>query len=327
VYSNINPSIDVRLLRTTYLLLTERNVSRVATLLGHSQPAVSSCLKKAREIFADPLLVRSGQKLVLTDRGEDIKASISVMLEGLMHTLNQPDHFDPLTAQGRVRIAAGNCFGAFLIPPIGASIRQKAPGLKVEFFAPSEEIDLIGELGSGRVDIVIGNWPAPQESLKSSTLSHCEIACIVNTSHPFAEMNEMSLAAYLGADHISPTPGTSAAYSPIDGRLAQLGVRRRIAMTVPEYALIPAILSHTDLVFTTAKPYADYIAGNTPGQPLQVIAAPPEFNEMSLYILWHERAHKSPANQWLREVIRSVARRFDQSLHPVPSNTNLRAAS
>lgn len=51
MYANINPSIDVRLLRTTYLLLRERNVSKVAVLLGHSQPAVSACLKKARRYF------------------------------------------------------------------------------------------------------------------------------------------------------------------------------------------------------------------------------------------------------------------------------------
>ncbi|MCQ1836251.1 LysR family transcriptional regulator [Neorhizobium galegae] len=327
MYANINPSIDVRLLRTTYLLLRERNVSKVAVLLGHSQPAVSACLKKAREIFSDPLLVRSGQKLVLTERGEEVMTSIAAMLEGLLDTLNRSSQFDPGMVHSRMRIAAVNCFGTFLIPPIATSIRREAPGISVDFFAPSEQSDLIEDLGSGRVDMVIGNWPAPQQSLKSSTLLHCDIACVVQKSNPLAKRGRLLLEDYLDADHVSPTPGSNAVYSPIDGRLAQLGMRRHIAMSVPEYALIPAILAETDLIFTTARPYAEYIVANAPTDHLQLVEAPREFDQMNLYLLWHERAHNSGANRWLRNVIRTVARRFDQTLHPLPSGIALRAVS
>jgi DNA-binding transcriptional LysR family regulator len=327
VYANINPSIDIRLLHTTYLLLTERNVSKVAVLLGLSQPSVSASLKKAREIFSDPLLVRSGQKLVLTERGEEIAASLGAMLESLKNTINRTNQFDPGAVQSRMRVAAVNCFGAFLIPPLASSIRQKAPGISVDFFAPSEKVDLIDELGSGRVDLVIGNWPAPQQSLKSTTLLHCDIACVVQKSNPLARRGRLSLETYLDADHVSPTPGSSAFYSPIDGRLSQLGLKRRIAMSVPEYALIPAILAETDLVFTTARPYAEYIVEHAPANQLQLVEAPREFDQMNLYLLWHERAHASGANQWLRSVVRSVARRFDQTLHAVPTTSELLAAS
>ncbi|MGK6312349.1 LysR family transcriptional regulator [Neorhizobium sp. DT-125] len=326
MYANINPSIDVRLLHTTYLLLTERNVSKVAVLLGLTQPSVSASLKKAREVFADPLLVRSGQKLVLTERGEEVGASIGAMLEGLKNTLNRANQFDPGAVRSRMRVAAVNCFGAFLIPPLAASIRQEAPGISVDFFAPSEKVDLVDELGSGRVDLVIGNWPAPQQSLKSTTLLHCDIACIVQKSNSLAQRGRLTLDTYLSADHVSPTPGSSALFSPIDGRLSQLGLKRRIAMSVPEYALIPAILAETDLVFTTARPYAEYIVENAPANQLQLVEAPREFDQMNLYLLWHERAHASGANQWLRGVVRSVARRFDQTLHAVHQKAELAVA-
>ncbi|MEJ1158359.1 helix-turn-helix domain-containing protein [Prosthecomicrobium sp. N25] len=51
--------LDIRLLRTLHLLLTESSVSRVARILGQTQPAVSASLKRLRETFGDPLLVRS----------------------------------------------------------------------------------------------------------------------------------------------------------------------------------------------------------------------------------------------------------------------------
>lgn len=325
MYANINPSIDVRLLHTTYLLLTERNVSKVAILLGLTQPSVSASLKKARDVFADPLLVRSGQKLVLTERGEEVMASVGAMLEGLKNTLTRANQFDPGAVQSRMCVAAVNCFGAFLIPPLASSIRQKAPGISVDFFAPSEKVDLVDELGSGRVDLVIGNWPAPQQSLKSTTLLHCDIACVVQKSNPLARAGRLTLETYLAADHVSPTPGSSAFFSPIDGRLAQLGLKRRIAMSIPEYALIPAILAETDLIFTTARPFAEYIVENAPADQLELVEAPREFDQMNLYLLWHERAHASGANQWLRGVVRSVARRFDQTLHAQPHTAELRA--
>lgn len=59
---------DVRMLRTLHLLLTESSVSRVAQILRQTQPAVSAALKRLREALGDPLLVRSGTRLVPTER-------------------------------------------------------------------------------------------------------------------------------------------------------------------------------------------------------------------------------------------------------------------
>jgi DNA-binding transcriptional LysR family regulator len=50
--------VDSYLLRVLVTLVTERNVSRTAIRLNQSQPAISSALKRLREVFGDPLLVR-----------------------------------------------------------------------------------------------------------------------------------------------------------------------------------------------------------------------------------------------------------------------------
>lgn len=315
MYSNINPSIDVRLLRTTYLLLCERNVSRVAVLLGHSQPSVSASLKKARETFADPLLVRAGQRLVLTERGEEIKTLIGGVLLGLSDALNGHDHFDPRLSSQNIRIAALNCFGVFLVPAIATRIRTEAPNITLDFFPPGDNPDLVEELGSGRVDVVIGNWPAPQDSLKSIALFQCDIACVTHRDHPLAQGGAISLDAYLDASHISPTASSSTRFSPIDGRLAQLGVKRNIAISVPEYAMILPILGGSDLVFTTARAYAEHLVATAPEQSLCVVDAPSDFDRMQLYLLWHERNHTSIAHKWLRNLIRDAAKEFEFSLN------------
>ena len=52
--------IDLHLIRVLHTVLVERNVSRAAVRLGMSQPAVSTALRRLRELAGDPLLVRSG---------------------------------------------------------------------------------------------------------------------------------------------------------------------------------------------------------------------------------------------------------------------------
>lgn len=314
MYMALDSNIDIRLLRSAYLLLRERNVSRVAALLGVSQPAVSLSLKRARAAFGDPLLVRSGQQLVVTDRGREIHAMLEGILDRLTDATRPVAEFDPATAQLRMRVATMNCFGAFLIPAVVTSIQREARGIAVDFVSPTEHTHLASELEE-RVDLVIGSWLAPPANLRSSVLLNCSIACIMHRDHPLAALPAIELAEYMRHDHVSPTPIANAAYSPIDAPLAQMGLRRRVAVTVPEYAQIPELLRRTDLVFSTAKPYADYIAETVGNGELRVVPAPPEFGEMHLYMQWHERAHNSAPSRWLRGLIRREARRFDHSLH------------
>ena len=52
--------IDLQLLRTLHTLLIDRSVSKAALRLGQQQPAVSTALRRLRELTGDPILVRSG---------------------------------------------------------------------------------------------------------------------------------------------------------------------------------------------------------------------------------------------------------------------------
>jgi DNA-binding transcriptional LysR family regulator len=60
------PSIDLNLLVALHALLRERNVTRAGEGIGLSQPAMSAALGRLRRHFGDDLLVRDGQRYVLT---------------------------------------------------------------------------------------------------------------------------------------------------------------------------------------------------------------------------------------------------------------------
>jgi DNA-binding transcriptional LysR family regulator len=137
----------------------------------------------------------------------------------------------------------------------------------------------------------------------------------MNKGHPLARKKTLTMDEYLASDHVSPTPITNALYSPIDSRLTQVGLRRRVMMSVPEYAQIPELLQETDLIFTTGAPYAQYVADTFGGGNLSLLPAPSEFEAMHVHILWHERVQNGQQHRWLRDLVRDVARKFDSDLH------------
>jgi hypothetical protein len=51
--------IDLNLLAAFDALMNERNVTRAATQMGVSQPAMSAALSRLRKLFGDPLFLRS----------------------------------------------------------------------------------------------------------------------------------------------------------------------------------------------------------------------------------------------------------------------------
>ncbi|MEF1291789.1 LysR family transcriptional regulator, partial [Vibrio sp. M260118] len=53
--------IDLNLLVYLDMLLRERNVTKAANQLGITQPAMSNGLRRLRDLFEDPLLVRTSE--------------------------------------------------------------------------------------------------------------------------------------------------------------------------------------------------------------------------------------------------------------------------
>ena len=64
--------IDLNLLVYLDMLLRERNVTRAANQLGITQPAMSNGLRRLRDLLEDPLLVRTSEGMVPTERAQKL---------------------------------------------------------------------------------------------------------------------------------------------------------------------------------------------------------------------------------------------------------------
>ena len=306
---HVSGALDVRLMRILHMLLTECSVSRTAEILGQTQPTVSLALRRLREILGDPLLVRSGSHLVPTQRGHELRESVGDILHDIDRRLGPRRDFVPQQTERRFRIMAANCLGMLMVPRIVARLRERAPHAIVDLCPMPKPDDLVPMLAGGAMDLAIGNWPRPPDMLRRAPLFRTAISCLVHPRHPLARAKAVSMEQYLSFDHISPSPEEVALLSPIDGRLLELGLSRRIAVSVPEYSIVPYVLAQTDLIFTTGRPFAEQLAQT---MPFAVIDAPPELGTMDFYMLWHERNHRAAPHRWLRESLRGVSAELQQ---------------
>lgn len=296
-------SLSLTDLRLLSLLLQECSVTRVSELSGQAQPALSRKLQRLREVLADPLLVRSGPRMVPTERGAALREPLREIL-GQVARLQAASAFDPTDAERAFTIVCADCVPPDLLPRLVARLTGAGARIAAHVLPTVPGFDVAQALDEGRVDLLISNDPRPREDLRVGMLYSDEVVCLVRRGHAIAGERRLSLARYLRLRHLAPATGAPPRAGPIDAELAKAGYQRPIVATVPEFNLAPLALLDTDLVFTTARRFAEHYLATL---PLALVKAPAEIEPMRFYQLWHERSHASAASRWLREQVRDLA--------------------
>ena len=89
--------VDLNLLIYLDVLLREKNVTRAAEQLGVTQPAMSNILRRLRNLFNDPLLIRSSEGMTPTERALELQPRIRDALSDLSMILEPRTEFRPYT--------------------------------------------------------------------------------------------------------------------------------------------------------------------------------------------------------------------------------------
>lgn len=299
--------IDLQLIRTLHTLLIERSVSKTAMRLGQQQPAVSLALKRLRALTGDPILVRSGSGMVPTEVALQMLGPVSSILQSA-ETLFTPERgFDPALADETFRIAASDTLDPLFLPAVMARVKSLAPGCRVEVHALSAQAQYSQDLGQGLIDVVIGNWAQPSESLHRAELFKDEVVCLVSSKHP-AVRRGWTPDEWLACEHIAPMPAYPGWRGVIDEHLDRLNLSRHIAARCAYFGLMPRMVASSLLVLTTGRHYCQrFLEGAAAQQGLELLPCPVPFPPMVYYQLWHERSHASAAAKWLREQVKMSA--------------------
>jgi len=248
-------AVDLNLLNAFDALVAERNVSRAAARIGLSQPAMSNALARLRALFGDELFVRSPQEMRPTPRALELAGPIGEALQGLRSALTHPKQdFEPKSSTRIFTIAAtDNC--DFALAPAIAALRKQAPCITLDVVA-SGKTAALERLDEGVFDLAIGRLPRIPPRYLSAALYEERCVCVYNTdAHNFA--NGLTLDLLVACPHLHVAHDTTEF---IDTALAAQGLVRRCAMTVPNFAVVPYALEHSDLIAVVGKRIAQRFA-------------------------------------------------------------------
>jgi len=304
--------LDLHLIRILYLLLVEKNVSRVALKLNQPQPSISASLRKLRELTGDPLLVRGARGMVPTQHGESLLKPAKRILDETESLFVKKSPFVPEAAARTFHIAAPDYLDTQFLPNVVASIRRVAPNSRVAIHSVGPGTDYLRMLSDGEMDLVIANWDEPPAHLHMSKLFEDPIVCTMRADSPYAKRTEadaMTIEDYLSLPHVAPSQMLPGYHGVIDSFLARQGMHRKIAVESPYFGLIPYMLTQTDLVLTTGRQFMRFYEK---ALPLKTFTMPIKFPPMRFYQLWHQRVHQSTEHKWLRDQVSQAARALVQ---------------
>jgi DNA-binding transcriptional LysR family regulator len=310
--SSLPRNLDLHLIRILYLLLVEKNVSRVALKLNQPQPSISASLRKLRELTGDPILVRGARGMVPTQHGEGLLKPAKRILDEAESLFVRKAPFQPEDAARTFHIAAPDYLDARFLPNVVALLRRGSPGSKVVIHALGPGQDYLRMLSDGDMDLVIANWDEPPAHLHISKLFEDPIICTMRADSPYARRtapDAMTLEDYLDLPHVAPTQMLPGYHGVIDAHLERLGLQRRVAVESPYFGVIPYMLTQSDLVLTTGR---QFIRAFEKTLPLKSFTVPVKFPPMRFYQLWHQRVHQSTEHKWLRDQVSSAARALVQ---------------
>jgi DNA-binding transcriptional LysR family regulator len=308
---NIN-RVDLNLLVFLDVLLRERNVTQAANQLNLSQPAMSNGLRRLRNLFDDPLLVRTSDGMTPTERALELEPQVREILSKVEQALQPTSDFDPATADRVFRIMASDYAESTLLPSLLFKLRKQAPSISLDIMTPSDVSFL--DVERGKVDMVINRFDSIPQSFHQITVWTDSFSCLLSANNPL--LKNFNLDSYLKAHHVwvSKTGmGVGVGMDPkdvqrlgwVDAAIAKLGKKRDIAVFTRHYQAAMILAEGNDLVVTLPSLAAELQHDN----PRLVIKTPPlEIPPLELKMAWSPLLQHNPANRWLRRLIVETGR-------------------
>ncbi|WP_118183582.1 LysR family transcriptional regulator [Paraburkholderia phosphatilytica] len=291
--------LDLNLLLTLDVLLSEHNVTRAAERLNLSQPSVSVHLARLRDIFGDPLLLPGPRGMRPTARADDLREPLRQALAALERAVSPAAPFDPAAADDTWRVAASDYSESTVVQPVLAGLRSAAPGsrLAVIEVVPSR---VAKQAEQGDIDLAFHTTEGAPPGLRRRALFTERYVLAARAGHPSLK-RKPTLAQFCALEQVIVSPDGGGFSGPTDAALAERGLARRVVLSVPHFLFVRSVIEHTDLVAMIPERLV------RDSRALRIVEPPVEVPGYEMSMLWHERAHRDPAHQWLRDFIaRSV---------------------
>ncbi len=294
--------IDLNLLVAFDALMAERSVTRAGTRIGRTQPAMSAALSRLRTLLRDELFVRGPAGLQPTPRALDLAEPLGRALADIQRTLAFTQAFDPRSSGVTFNLGLSEHPTFVLLPRLVERLRQIAPAITLRVRSFTARDDAVTMLDAGDVDLAIG---VPPTTTTGRILTHSlfeeRFVCIVRRGHALADA-PVDLKTFLGFSHLLVSPENDR-FGLVDAALAKQGLKRRLALTLPQMYAAPMLIARSDMIATVM---GGVVLASGHADELCVFDPPLALDPVPFVMSWHRRNDVHPAQRWFRDCIASL---------------------
>ncbi len=290
--------IDLNLLLIFHRIYIRKNLTLAAEDLGRTQSAMSHALERLRVLFDDPLFVRSSKTMKPTPRAEALSDPIKEAITAAGHVFLPPEEFSAGALKRSFTISMSDYCQVVVLPKLMKMLLKEAPGVSIE--VPSlQGSNLQAELESGYLDLVIGNKDFGA-GVMQQVLFEDEFICLVNDRHKLVKSG-MTTADYTGYAHVLfTTKGKGDRL--IEETLKKKGIRRDVALRLPNVLVIPKVILETPYIVTLPLRLAHSLEIGR----LKKLPPPVPLPNLPIMQYWHSSQQNDSAHKWLRHCIHGV---------------------
>lgn len=303
--------IDLNLLIYLDVLLREKNVTRAASQLGITQPAMSNGLKRLRALFKDPILVRTSDGMVPTERARSLADPIRKILLSLEETLQSEEEFEEQNSNRMFRVMASDYAASTIIPPLLNKLNTIAPNVTIDIMTPSDVT--FHDVEAGKIDMAINRFEQLPQSFHQKTIWQDSFSCLISANNPIK--HDFTLESYLKGKHIwvSKTGfGVGVGMNPkdfqklgrVDEALGAIGHKRNIKAFTRDYHVAMQLALQDNLIATLPSKAALIHKSN---DRYQILPPPFEIPSLELKMIWSPLLHHDTSHIWFRNLVLQAA--------------------
>jgi len=288
--------LDLNLLELLETIYRTRNLTAAGARLGLSQPAVSRGLARLREMYGDTLFVRQQRGVAPTPFADSLIAPVSAALDTVRSTLERPT-FDQAVQARVFRVALSDVGERIFLPRLMEHLARNAPQVGIEVISPSQD-QLHDGLASGEIDLAVGFFGTLSKQVHHRRLFRERFVYVARQGHPSVQ-GRLRKDQLRGLLHVIGGPQGMEHAAAVEKVLEGASVRARVALRVHSLLCVGPVVAESDLVGLVPGNLAAVVAGHV---PLQLLEPPMQVPGFDVTMVWHERFHRDPANEWLRGV-------------------------
>lgn len=297
--------MDYNLLKTLTALVSTSNVTQAAKQLHLSQPAASNALARLRQTMQDPILVRSGNTMIATERAINAAKEAQVLMDKIEQLFTPCEQFDPITSHHRFTLALTDYGMQTVVPSLLQALTQAAPNIELDFRLLNDkdtQRSVTSALINNEIDFLIAPIIQTPKAFNSLHLFDDHFVTIASRQHARVGQS-LSIERFLDEKHILVS-FSGDRDGLVDTTLKKQGQKRTIAHTVNNFYNAALMVEKTELLCTVSQKVAKNLNDKF---DIQTVKCPIPLSPLSIGLHWSRVQETKPEHAWFISLLKSTA--------------------